>query len=76
MRLSKPSHDKLYCKKSKWHARESYVLGNGLLRLTTLPGGGHVAEIRFDKLSGNSTVNPLWVPPWTLISIRPPETQV
>jgi hypothetical protein len=56
-----------YFKKSKWQERKSFVLGNGLIRLVTLPGGGHLAEIRFEESSGNSTLSPLWVPPWKTI---------
>jgi hypothetical protein len=32
-----------------------------------LTGGGHIAEVRFEKSSGCSTMNPLWVPPWSTI---------
>jgi hypothetical protein len=57
----------LQVQKSKWRERESYVLSNDLIRLVTLTGGGHVAEFRFEKSSGNSILNPLWVPPWKTI---------
>jgi hypothetical protein len=52
---------------SKWRERESYVLSNNLIRLVTLTGGGHVAEFGFEESSGNSALNPLWVPPWKTI---------
>jgi hypothetical protein len=57
----------LYGHKSKWRERESFVIGNNLIRLVTLTGGGHVAEFRFEESSCNSTLNPLWVPPWKTI---------
>lgn len=57
----------LYGHKSSWREREAFVLGNNLIRLVTLTGGGHVAEFRFEESSGNSTLNPLWVPPWKSI---------
>jgi hypothetical protein len=57
----------LYGNKLKWHGREGFVLGNHLIRLVTLTGGGHVAEFKFEESSGNSTLNPLWVPPWKTI---------
>lgn len=43
--------------------RRAFRLDNGILRVTVLVEGGHVAEI-FDHASG---VNPLWTPPWPSI---------
>lgn len=43
--------------------RRAFRLDNGILRVTVLVEGGHVAEI-FDYASG---VNPLWTPPWPSI---------
>jgi len=43
--------------------RRACQLDNGLLRVTVLVEGGHVAEI-FDHQAG---VNPLWTPPWPSI---------
>lgn len=40
------------------------MLGNGLIRLTTLTGGGHIAEIKLEDRHGKSSINPLWNPPW------------
>src|SRR5437870_719884 len=57
----------LYCEKSSWRGRECYALGNGLMQLTTLTGGGHIAEMRFAEASGASTLNPLWEPLWKTI---------
>jgi len=44
--------------------RDARVLGNGLIRLVTLLGGGHIAELRFDDGTGLPTTNPMWEPPW------------
>jgi hypothetical protein len=66
-RLSTPGKVQLYCRKAKWRGRECYVLGNGLVRLTTLTGGGHIAELRFERASGKPTMSPLWIPPWKTI---------
>ena len=48
---------------SVFNGRRAVSIENECLRLTVLPGGGHIAEI-FDKASG---VSPLWVPPWPSI---------
>jgi hypothetical protein len=61
---SKAKSTELYCKKAKWKERECYVLGNGLVRLTALTGGGHIAEIKRDDRCERSSINPLWEPPW------------
>ena len=47
--------------KSRWNGRDCYKLSNGSIRLVTLLGGGHIAEF---SLTGDSSVSPLWVPPW------------
>jgi len=46
-----------------FNGRRAVSIENDLLRVTVLPGGGHIAEVH-DKATG---VNPLWVPPWTSI---------
>ncbi len=43
------------------------MLGNGLVRMVILTGGGHIAEFRFADTSGFPTLNPMWVPPWKTI---------
>ena len=48
---------------TSFKGRRAYRLSNDLLELMTLPGGGHIAELR---LAG-STVNPLWEPHWRTI---------
>jgi hypothetical protein len=60
-------HDGLSCRKTKWHGRESYTLTNGIVRLVTLIGGGHISEFRFESSTGFPTTNPLWLPPWKTI---------
>lgn len=55
------------CKRTTWRRRKSFTLGNGLIRLVTLTGGGHIAELRFEDSTGHPSTNPLWVPPWTTI---------
>ena len=57
----------LVCSRASWHDREAYVLENEILRLLTLTGGGHIAEFRFRQGAGDSSHNPLWVPPWKTI---------
>jgi hypothetical protein len=55
----------LFCSRTSWRGRQAYALGNDVLRLVTLAGGGHIAEFCFQESSGLPTLNPLWVPPWT-----------
>ncbi len=47
----------------RFHGRRAERLDNGLVRVTVLAGGGHIAEI---ALAGGG-VNPLWIPPWPTI---------
>ena len=53
-----------YCRKSTWRKRPAWILGNERIQMTILTGGGHVAELRFHEATGNSSVNPMWEPPW------------
>jgi len=58
---------RLECLKTKWNGREAYTLQNDLVRMVTLPGGGHIAEFQFLAETGLPVLNPLWVPPWKSI---------
>jgi hypothetical protein len=51
--------------KVKWHGRAAYSLSNGVIRLVTLTGGGHIAELSFAR--GGPEISPLWVAPWETI---------
>ena len=62
-----PSKAELSCEKTLWRGRNAYLLGNGILELTTLIGGGHIADLRFSESTGLPPLNPLWVPPWETI---------
>src|SRR5271156_2762346 len=46
-----------------WKKRRAYCLSNGLVEITALLGGGHIADFR---LCG-SPLNTLWEPPWPTI---------
>jgi hypothetical protein len=61
------THNRLICSKGLWRGRECYRLGNGLLELVVLTGGGHIAELRFTRSPRRPSLNPLWVPPWKTI---------
>ncbi len=50
--------------KTRWRARPAYRLDNGVVTLTTLTGGGHIADFRLVDAAG-STVNAMWEAPWT-----------
>jgi hypothetical protein len=56
-----------FCTSTSWQGRDAWVLGNGLVELTVLRGGGHIADFHFTKQSGLPDLNPLWVPPWKTI---------
>jgi len=49
-----------------FHGRRAESLENGLVRVTVLAGGGHLAEITLLE----NGVNPLWIPPWPTIEPR------
>jgi len=57
----------LFCKATSWQGRNAVCLGNQLVRLITLTGGGHIAEFRFEDDTGFPVLNPLWTPPWETI---------
>jgi hypothetical protein len=44
------------------HGRQAYVLENGIIRVSALRGGGHIAEIRFLNGDARRTLNPMRVP--------------
>lgn len=60
----KTSSEALFCKRASWQRRKAFVIGNGIVRLTALSGGGHIADLR---LVNGPDVSPLWVPPWSTI---------
>jgi hypothetical protein len=47
--------------------RLAWRLENDKLRVTVLPGGGHIAELVLKNPPGGREVNPLWIPPWPSI---------
>src|SRR5208283_2462086 len=49
--------------KTKWGNRPAFRLSNGVVQLTTLTGGGHIADFRLLDPTGSS-VNALWEAPW------------
>jgi hypothetical protein len=51
------------CTRTKWRERPAFCLNNGVVQLTTLTGGGHIADFRLLDTSGNA-VNSLWEVPW------------
>jgi len=50
-----------------FHGRQAFVLENGLIRVSALRGGGHLAEIRFRSGAAARTVNPMRVPHYQTI---------
>jgi hypothetical protein len=55
------------CRKVSWKGRPGYCLANDLIELTTLTGGGSIAELRFRIDSGMPDENVLWEAPWPTI---------
>jgi hypothetical protein len=53
-----------YSERTKWRGRDAYVLGNRIVRLITLTGGGHIAAFQLENTDGSRCINPLWTPPW------------
>src|SRR5271154_241273 len=49
--------------KTKWRGRPAFCLNNGVVQLTTLTGGGHIADFRLLDPTVRS-VNSLWEAPW------------
>ena len=51
----------VFCIKTSWHDREAYLMGNDMVRLRSLTGGGHIADLHFDKSTGFPSLNPFLV---------------
>ena len=49
------------------HGRRAFVLENDQIRLSTLPGGGYIGEIRFKSDDPKKSVNPMRVPHYQTI---------
>lgn len=49
------------------HGRRAFVLENDLMRLSTLPGGGFIGEVRFKSDDPRKSVNPMRVPHYQTI---------
>jgi len=49
--------------KTRWRNRPAFCLSNGVVQLTALTGGGHIADFRLVAPTGSS-VNALWEAPW------------
>jgi len=51
----------------KFQGRQAYVLSNGVVRVSILKGGGHIAELRFLDGPESRRVNPFRVPHYPTI---------
>ena len=58
------SSNPMFCKQASWKGRQAYVVGNNVIRFTTLTGGGHIVDLHLADAAGAAGVSPLWVPPW------------
>ena len=50
------------CDRIRWRGREACLVGNDLVELIHLTGGGHIVDYHFREK--NCDVNPFWVPRW------------
>lgn len=48
----------------KWRGQPAIRLSNGVIELTALNGGGHIAELRFARDAAGPQANVLWESPW------------
>lgn len=53
------------CETVRWKDRDAIRLSNGVVELTSLTGGGHLASFRFLDKDRGSLQNVLWEAPWT-----------
>jgi hypothetical protein len=51
----------------RFHGRRAFVLENGQMRVSTLPGGGFIGEVRFKSDDPKTSVNPFRVPHYPTI---------
>lgn len=49
------------------HGRAAWVLDNGLIRVSVLRGGGHIAEVRLVSRDPKAAINPMRVPHYQTI---------
>ena len=57
-----------------WKGRAATRLSNGIIELTVLTGGGHLAEFRFLSQTGIQSPNVFWEAPW--ISVDPTDNRL
>ncbi len=48
----------------RWRGRDATRLSNGLVEMTALTQGGHLADFRFSSQTGAPSDNVLWESPW------------
>lgn len=51
----------------RWKGREAILLSNGVVKLTVLTGGGHLADFRFIAEKGLPSKNVFWEAPWVTV---------
>ena len=51
----------------KLHGRRAFVLENDRMRVSTLPGGGFIGEVRFKSSDPKKSINPMRVPHYPTI---------
>ena len=57
----------------QWNGRNAVKLGNDLVEMTMLTGGGHIASFSFTPASGHAIENAIWEAPWPTADPLTPE---
>src|SRR5437868_6319018 len=47
----------------KFHGQPAWSISNGLIHLTVMAQGGHIAEMRLISGDPKASINPMWIPP-------------
>lgn len=69
----KTTQDSVMPSPERWHGRDAMTLTNGVVEVTLLPGGGHLAQWGFVGDHGPSQDNLLWEVPWKTADPGSPE---
>ena len=57
----------LRCDRDRWQGRSACILSNGVVQISVLLGGGHIADFHLEQGPAGDRISPLWVPPWPTI---------
>src|SRR5437773_12564632 len=46
-----------------YHGKSAWAITNGLIHVTVIADGGHIAEMRLISGDPKASINPMWIPP-------------